>query len=155
MGENNKFYLTKEGLENLRREYERLKRMRMAEAQKEVPALLQSEELNVEFVAFREDMDLLNSRIEELDYILKNYLLIEPPAKKERDRIQLGAKVSVDVAGQDDEFVFVGTLEADPSLGRISNECPVGRALIGHMVGEEVVVSSPIKTVYKIKKIKY
>ena len=47
------------------------------------------------------------------------------------------------------------TMCANPSLGKISNESPVGKALMGHKVGEEVVISSPIKTVYKIKKIRY
>ena len=51
--------------------------------------------------------------------------------------------------------MIVGTLEANPSLGKISNESPVGKALLGRRVGDEVIISSPIKTVYKIKGIKY
>ena len=50
---------------------------------------------------------------------------------------------------------FVGSAEADPLQGKISNESPVGRALLGHKVGDIVVVSSPVKTEYKIKSIKY
>ena len=69
--------------------------------------------------------------------------------------VDLGAKVKIDIAGKKDEFMIVGTLEANPSLGKISNESPVGRALLGHKVGDEIVVSSPMKTTYKIKKIKY
>ena len=57
--------------------------------------------------------------------------------------------------GQKDEFVIVGTLEANPALGKISNESPVGKALLGHKIGDEVVVSSPMKTTYKIRNIKY
>ena len=56
---------------------------------------------------------------------------------------------------QKDEFVIVGTLEANPALGKISNESPVGRAILGHKVGDAVVVSSPMKITYKIKNIKY
>jgi len=61
----------------------------------------------------------------------------------------------VEVDGQEDEFEIVGSLEANPSIGRISNESPVGKALLGHEVREEIVISSPVKTVYKIKDIKY
>ena len=70
--------------------------------------------------------------------------------------IGLGAKVIVEIDHEaKDEFTIVGTLEANPALGNISNESPVGKALLGHKVGEEIIISSPIKTFYKIKKIKY
>ena len=49
----------------------------------------------------------------------------------------------------------MGTLEANPAIGRISNESPVGRALLGHKIGDVVVVSSPVELKYKIKNIKY
>jgi len=63
--------------------------------------------------------------------------------------------VVVAAKGGKDELTIVGTLEANPSLGKISNESPVGRALLGRRVGEEVVISSPAKVVYKIVKIGY
>ncbi|MBZ9572701.1 GreA/GreB family elongation factor [Patescibacteria group bacterium] len=155
MPDSKKYYLTKEGLRSVGKEYRKLLKLRKLKSKEGVPSVLHSEELNAEFVAFREDIDLLESRIEELEYILKNFELIKPPPRKERDKIHLGAQVKVSVDGQEDEFIIVGTLEANPSLGKISNESPVGRALLGHKVGEEVTVSSPIKTTYKIKKIKY
>lgn len=155
MAEKNKFYLTKQGLENLRKEYGQLKQLRTLQSKKGAPAILHSEELNTEFIAFREDMDLLDSRLEELEYILKNFELIKPPTRHEKDKVNLGAQVTVEVDGQIDEFTILGTLEANPSLGKISNDCPVGKALMGCKVGDEVIVSSPIKTIYKIKKIRY
>ena len=81
--------------------------------------------------------------------------MIKAPARDKQSIVGLGAKVKIDVDGQRDEFVLVGTLEANPALGKISNESPVGRALLGHKIGDEVVVSSPIKITYKIKDIKY
>jgi transcription elongation factor GreA len=63
--------------------------------------------------------------------------------------------VFLDIDGETDEFRIVGSVEANPSLGLISNESPVGKALLGRRVGEEVIISSPIKTRYKIKKIRY
>jgi transcription elongation factor GreA len=51
--------------------------------------------------------------------------------------------------------MIVGTLEANPSEGKISNESPVGKALLGKKVGDEIVITSPINVKYKIKKIRY
>ena len=100
-------------------------------------------------------MSFLRSRITELKNILGNYELIKNPSKQNQNIVGLGAMVLVNVDGEKDEFLITGTLEANPSLGKISNESPVGKALMGHKVGDEVVVSSPIKTIYKVKKIKY
>jgi transcription elongation factor GreA len=150
-----KYYLTKEGVKKIKKEYARLLKMRKLKSKGGAPSVLHSEELNTEFVAFREDIDLLESRIEELEYILKNFQLIKPPPKKERNRVHLGAHVTVEVEGEKDEFTIVGTLEANPSVGKISNESPVGRALMDHKVGDEVIIGSPIRVVYKIIKIKY
>lgn len=152
-----KFYLTKQGLAKAKEEYEKLRHLRGLKSQKGAPAILHSEELNTEFVSFREDMDLLDARLDELEYILKHFELIKPPPKKERNKVCIGASVDLEIGGQKDRFTLVGTLEADPSLGRISNESPVGKALLGHKVGDEIslALSNPHKIVYKIKKIEY
>lgn len=150
------FYITKEKLRDLKKEHEELVAFEHNKVVgQEAPKVLESEDLNPEFVSFQEDMIFLRSRIEELQNILGNYELIKSPSKEKRVLVDLGAKVKIDIAGKKDEFMIVGTLEANPSLGKISNESPVGRALLGHKVGDEIVVSSPIKTTYKIKKIKY
>ena len=150
-----KFYLTKKGLEEIKKEYESLRKLRFAKTKGEVPKIWESEDLNPDYLSFREDLNFLETRIAELENILKNVKLIKPPPKEKTKIINLGATVTVKVNGDTDEFTIVGTLEANPSLGKISNESPVGRALLGHKVGDEVVVSSPVKTIYKIKKIKY
>ena len=97
----------------------------------------------------------MRSRIDELRNILEHHELIKNPAKDKQGIIGLGSKVNVIVDGQKDEFIILGTLEANPALGKISNESPVGKALLGHKIGDEVMISSPIKTIYKIKSIKY
>ncbi len=150
-----KFYLTQKGLENIKKEYKGLKALRTAKTNGDVPKVLESEDLNPEFISFREDVNFLDTRLVELENVLKNVELIKAPSKKNKNSINLGATVEVEVAGGKDEFTIVGTLEANPSLGKISNESPVGKALLGHKVRDEVIVSSPIKTIYKIKKIKY
>ena len=153
--EEQKFYLTKEGLEKIRREYETLKELKLAKTKGESPKILNSEDLNPEYLAFQEDISFLESRMLELGSVIKNVEIISHPKKEDQGAINLGATVLVSVDGQQDEFTLVGSLEANPSMGRISNESPVGKALLGHKIGDEVVVSSPIKTIYHIKKIKY
>lgn len=155
MPEEKKFYLTKQGLEKIKREYQDLKELKLAKTKGESPKVLHSEDLNPEYLAFQEDVSFLEARMVELENTFKNVELIKLPKKEKQNVIDLGATVLVSVDGQNDEFTLIGSLEANPSIGKISNESPVGRALLGHRVGDEVVVSSPIKTTYKIKKIKY
>jgi transcription elongation factor GreA len=156
MAEEKKFYLSKGGLERIKKEYKDLKNLKLSKTKGESPKIWHSEDLNPEYLSFQEDLSFLETRIAELEYILKNAELIKIPSSKVRQNIVgLGAKVLVQVDGQNDEFEIVGTLEANPAIGKISNESPVGRILLGHRVGDEVVVSSPIKTIYRIKKIKY
>ncbi len=153
--EEKKFYLTKEGLERLKREYRDLKELKLAKTKGESPKLLHSEDLNPEYLAFQEDLSFLEIRLAELENTLKNAEIIKSPNKERQNTINLGATVSVEVDGQNDEFTLVGSLEANPSVGKISNESPVGKALLGHRAGDKVIVSSPIQTAYKIKKIRY
>jgi len=150
-----KFYLTQQGLERIKKEYQNLKTLKFSKTKGEVPKIWQSEDLNPEYLSFQEDLSFLETRIAELENILKNIELIKPPKREQQKVVNLGATVLVEVDGQTDEFEILGSLEANPSLGKISNESPVGKALLGHRAGEEILVSSPIKTVYKIKKIKY
>jgi len=150
-----KFYLTKEGLDKIKKEYRDLKNLRFLKTKGEIPRIWHSEDLNPEYLSFQEDLSFLETRIAELEYILKNTELIKAPSKEGKNIINLGAQVVVEVDGQTDEFEIVGTLEANPAIGRISNESPVGRVLLGHKVGDNVVISSPITTTYRIKKIKY
>jgi len=121
----------------------------------DIPRLFESEDVNPEYINFQEDLSFLRSRIAELENILKNHEIIKKPSSERAGLVGLGAAVTVDVDGEKDEFIITGTLEANPTLGKISNESPVGRALLGHKVGEKITVSSPLETTYTIKKIKY
>ena len=155
MEERKKFYLTKKGLKAIKKEYKILKNLRLAKTKGEAPKIWESEDLNPEYLSFQEDLSFLETKVAELENILKNVELIKRPSKEKSKVIGLGATVVVEVEGDKDEFTIVGTLEANPSLGKISNESPVGKTLLGHKVGDEVIISSPIKVIYKIKKIKY
>lgn len=150
-----KFYLTKEGLETKKSEYEELKKIRASKIAGDVPKILESEDLNPEYVSFHEDLGRMDSEIAELENIFKNAVIIDSKnQKKINEVVAVGSKILVEIDGKaEDEFTIVGTLEAQPSLGKISDESPVGKAFLGRRVGESIIVSSPIKTVYKIKKI--
>jgi len=149
------FYLTKEGLVKLKAEYQHLKKLRILKTEGGLPQVWHSEDLDPEYLSFQEDMVFIEMRMFELSNVLKNYQLIKVPPKSERGTVNLGATVIVEVDGQQDEFQIVGSLEANPTSGRISNESPVGKALLGHRLGDKVVLSSPVNVVYRIKKIKY
>lgn len=150
-----KFYLTEQGLKKIKKEYNGLKTIRLLKTTGEFPKILQSEDVNPEYLSLQEDLDFLDTRIAELENVLKNVVMIQLPPKEKQDVVNLGARVLIEVDGQTDEFEIIGSLEANPALGKISNQSPVGSALLGHKVGDKVVVQSAMKTVYKIKKIKY
>lgn len=155
MQEVKKHYLSKEKVEELKKEYKELIQLREKKLKDEAPFSIQSGETNPEYLSFEEELNFLNSRINTLKNILNNYEIIKPPPKTQRDKIGLGARITVEVEGDKDEFVIVDSLEANPAVGKISKDSPVGSALFGHRVGDEVIVSSPVKTIYKILKIEY
>lgn len=155
MTDEKKFYLTKEGSKKVKKEYEFLKELRANKTKGDVPGIWQSEDLNPEYLSFQEDLDFIEKREAELETIVKNAVLIKTPKGNKKKEVDLGARIALEVNGEKDEFIIVGTVEANPSLGRISNESPVGRALLGHKAGDLVVISSPIKTTYRIKKVFY
>jgi len=151
-----KFFLTKEGLGKIKREYQDLKRIKLAKTKGESPRIWHSEDLDPEYLSFQEDLSFLEARITELEYIFKNADLIKIPPKEKQNVVDLGATVTLQESdGKINEFMIVGTLEANPSEGKISSESPVGKALLGRKIGEEVAITSPIKVFYKIKRIKY
>ncbi len=150
-----KFYLTKAGLSKIKNEYEELKKLKAFKVKGESPRIFHSEEIDPEFLVFQEDMDLLDRRITELEQVLENNEQIKLPPKEKQNIVDIGATINIEIDKDKDQLTILGTLEADPSLGIISNECPVGKNLIGRRVGEEVMVSTNPKIVYKIKSISY
>ncbi len=156
MIEEKKFYLTKKGLEKIKKQYEELKKTKFSKIREEAPNILHSEDLNPEYLSFREDIGLLERKMVELKNVLKNVELIKIPPKKERNIVKLGATVSLEErGGQINEFTVVGTLEANPGQGKISSESPVGKALLGRKIGDKIIMNSPITIAYRIKKVTY
>jgi transcription elongation factor GreA len=155
MIEEKSYYLTRQGLKKIKKEYEELKQIKLSKTKGEAPVILHSEDVNPEYLALQEDLGLLDIKMAEIETILKNARIIKNPPRTAQAAVDLGATVHVDINGKDSEFTIVGTLEADPDKGMISNESPVGRVLIGRKVGDTIAVNSPSKITYKIKKIVY
>jgi len=149
-----KFYLTRDGLKRIKEEQARILVLMESRGKENLPEFLHSDELNPEYAAFQEDMGILNKKIEEIINVLKNYEIIKSPAKENQNVVNLGAKVVIEIDGKAEEFTIVGTIESDPKLNKISDESPVGKAILGHKVGEELLIELIGKKV-KIKKIKY
>jgi transcription elongation factor GreA len=149
------FYLTKERLEELKKELQDLKdtaRPRVAEQLKRAKEFGDLSE-NAEYIAARNERENVESRIEEIDSILKNPVIIEK--KTGSDEVSIGTTVEVSKDGKVLAFTIVGSSEAKPQEGLVSNVSPLGRALLGCKVGNSVQVETPGgKVTYTITKIR-
>ena len=138
-------YLTPEGLKRLEEELEHLKTVRRAEvAQRLHDAMAEGEvEENPEYEDAKNEQAFVEGRILEIETILANAVLIEN--KGPSNEVRLGSKVTVTEvgSGSKEHYIIVGSAEADPANGRISNESPLGRALLGHKVNDVVSVQAP------------
>ena len=137
-------YLTQEGYDRLQKELEYLRTDKRAEVADRLRNAMEDGELieNAELEAAKNEQSFVEGRIKELEILLANAKLIEENASV--DNIQVGSKVKVREEGLDpEEYVIVGHAEADPRLGRISNESPLGKALLNHKAGDKVKVEAP------------
>ncbi|MBM4421352.1 MAG: transcription elongation factor GreA [Chloroflexi bacterium] len=100
---------------------------------------------NSELEQAKNDQAFLEGRIQQLEQMVKYAVVIEE--SKHHDVVELGSKVVVESDGRKDTYVIVGSAEAAPSQGRISNESPVGKALLGHKAGDRVSFSVPAGSV--------
>jgi transcription elongation factor GreA len=149
-------YLTAEGAAKMKTELEQLKGTEREQLAKRLRSAIQMGDLseNADYAKAKEDQAFLEGRIQELEYLLNNAVIIEEHDGK-REKVDLGATVTV----QEEDFppetyYLVGAKEADPRNGRISNESPIGKALIGHREGETAVAETPGgKVALKIIKI--
>jgi len=147
------FHLTREGVGELEKELVLLiaKKPKIAEAIKAAREMGDLKE-NSEYQTARVEQEQNENRISEVENILKNVELIKKP--KGDNKVQLGSSVKLKNGNVEKEFNIVGTVEADPMNGKISDESPIGAALIGKKVGDlvEIKTSADIQT-YKINAI--
>jgi transcription elongation factor GreA len=139
-------YLSAEGIARLREELDQLTTVRRPEVVARIKAAKELGDLkeNSDYTAAREEQSFLERRIAQIEGLLRSAVLIEAPGSD--GRVHLGSTVSVEEVGGDGAIVkyrIVGSAEADPAAGRISNASPVGRALLGRSAGETVTVATP------------
>jgi len=150
---NKLFKLTQSGIDELKAEVESLisKRADLAETIKTARELGDLSE-NAEYQSARADQERNEDRISEIENILQNVEVIKKP--KGDSKVQLGSTVKLKGDSKTKEFQVVGTVEADPLKGKISDESPIGQALIGKAVGETVEIVTPAETTtYKVTDI--
>jgi transcription elongation factor GreA len=150
-------YVTSGGLAKLKVEYEDLIKNKRKEVARRIAIARElsadSDDVNPEYEAAREEQSFVEGRIMELDEILKRAKIIGVP-KNGNSIVDVGNSVVVELNGGQETYTIVGTVEAEPEKGKISHESPVGKALLGLKVGDEVTVSTPDMSLkYKIKKI--
>ena len=149
-----KCYLTRKGLAEIEKELRDLKEKALPAAIELLRTAKEDDPDLVENVAYGNalrEKEQVEQRIAELEEIVRNHELIKEGRK---DVVSLGSTVTVEVGGEVDKFTIVGSLEADPAEGKISNESPVGRALLGAKPGSVVTATgSAVKATYKVLKI--
>ena len=151
-----KYYLTKEGYENLQKEFKRLK-------SEEWPAILkrvsEARELgnledNPEFDEASKAKDLVEGRIMEIEAIIDDVEIIKEEPKGVKGKISLGTTVTLEVQGEHQTFTIVGSIEADPTQGKLSHEGPLGKQLLGLKEVDIIEIKLPFGNVeYRVVKI--
>ena len=137
-------YLTASGLKEIQDELDELKNVKRPEvitALKEARALVDLSE-NAEYDAARTEQALVENRIQELEAMIENVVLIE---NVDTDKVSIGTTVTIEYVGDNDTeaYSIVGSKEADPFNNKISNESPIAQAIMGKKAGDVVSVDSP------------
>jgi len=150
-----KYYLTKARLEELKQELQEFKAVKRIEIAERLKAAKEYGDLseNSEYTEARNEQERVEKRILELEEILKSAVVIRKT--EGATKVQIGSTVTFkDESGKMFEYQIVGSNETRPEEGKISNESPLGRALLGHKVGESIRLRSPQgERVYQITKI--
>ena len=147
------FHLTADGLEELKKELNELETIKLPEAVERVRLAREQGDLaeNSEYHAARDDHAFIQGRIDELNELISRAKIVK---KTTNSVVSLGNKVTVTSNGETHTYHVVGKYEADPANQKISDESPLGRALMGKKVGQEVEYVAPVgKIIYRIEKI--
>ncbi|MBV6451346.1 MAG: Transcription elongation factor GreA [Anaerolineales bacterium] len=149
-------FLTKEGYEKLQDELDFLRTAKRQEVANRLHEAMEGGELieNAEYEAAKNEQAFVEGRIQELDLLLATAKIIEDNGKKKGDVVHLGSKVTIKEGNFEAEtFTIVGAAEANPREGKISNESPIGKAILARKVGDTVKVETPGGT-YNVKILK-
>jgi transcription elongation factor GreA len=153
---NQAVYVTADGLRKLEEELEHLRTVKRAEVAQRLHEAMEDGELieNAEYEAAKNEQAFVEGRILELEHMLAQAKIIEPG--KSKDFVRIGSTVVVQEDGNKPEtYTIVGAAEANPKQGLISNESPLGQALLDHRIGDEVEVHAPAGVLhFRVVKIK-
>ena len=144
--------ITPEGLAEVRRELDHLVSVRRPDIVARIKAAREHGDLseNFEYHSARNEQSFIETRILELEAIVKNHVLIQ--GVRAADRVELASKVTLVEEGAPEEtYRIVGPAEADPGAGRVSYASAMGKALLGHRVGDEVDVHTPTGASYTVR----
>lgn len=151
---NSPIYVTKEGLEKLKKDLKELKEVKVPEVAKRIQVARDNGDIseNAEYDDAKHEQAVIEGKIKELEDIIKSAVV----SKKTSDNaIAVGSKVRLHLDGQEIEFHIVGAMEADPANKKISHESPIGAALLGKKLGDKIEVQAPVGSiVYTILEIK-
>jgi transcription elongation factor GreA len=144
MNSRSRIPVTEDGLRTLREEYQHLvknERPRIARLIGEAREFGDLRE-NAAYDAAKHDQALIERRIRELEQTLKRVDLIDEKAKR-NGVVSVGSTVTIEIDGEEETYTIVGAVEAKPAEGRISNESPIGKALLGASAGDDVTIETP------------
>ena len=139
-------FLTKEGYDKLQDELDYLRTVKRQEVADRLHEAMEGGELieNAEYEAAKNEQAFVEGRIQELEILLAPARVIEDDKKKRADTIQVGSTVTIREDGYEEEtYTIVGAAEANPREGKISNESPIGKAILNHRPGDDVQVETP------------
>ena len=156
MGVEEAVYLTEEGIADLRSELDNLVGVKRVDLAARLRHAIQQGDLseNADYQAAKEEQGFLEGRIQEIEAMLRRAVIIEKNTST--DRVTIGSRVQVVEEGMQapEEYHIVGFAEADPGNGKVSDISPLGRALLGHTVGDTVQVEAPVgQILFSIVKI--
>ncbi|MBR3349123.1 MAG: transcription elongation factor GreA [Solobacterium sp.] len=153
MAETNKIYVTEEGLQNLRDEYNNLVHVVREEVKSELAEARSLGDLseNADWDAARDKQAQVESRIAELESMLQHYELIDTKKGGSKRIVHIGSTVRIEFLDTKDEaeYTIVGSTEADPLNGKLSNETPLAMAILDARVGDtrRVDVANPYEVI--------
>jgi transcription elongation factor GreA len=151
---NDTVILTPEGRQKLEDELHHLETEKRAEIGERIKVAREFGDIseNSEYDDAKNEQAMVEARIAEINRILSEATVVDAP--KRSSKVNVGSTVTIEMNGAERVFTIVGGAEADVASGRISNESPVGAALIGHKKGEEVETTGPTGKKIQIKIIK-
>ena len=157
MNSDRKTPVTREGLERLKEELRELTEVKRPEIVAAIADARSHGDLreNAAYDAARHDQAMNEKRIRDIENLMQTAVVMDDESNAgPPDEVRLGTTAVVEIEGDEERYTIVGAIEAKPAAGLISNESPVGRALLGRKVGDEAVVQTPHgQSVYRILRV--